>query len=241
MMLRSIISSRLFLLCLSSLVTIACTGKGVKASKLDSKESIEEEEFDPHSNKELIVTFKNERTQLSYKINPNDEDLYIKLSGGEVAGIAPAAQQLERSNSQPIQVTQTVQSPQAPAQITKAAEVTEPKEDSMSEDLKRQLEPNDTELQKVGLPPEDATDRVLSDIRKAQEALYKNDLGNAEKLVRNSLGIKETAEGFSLLGSIHYIRKDKARAVDSWKRSLELDPNNQDVREMIFQIDRLEK
>lgn len=217
---------------------IACSGKGVKASELDYKESIEEEVLDPHSDKELIVTFKNERVQLSYKINPNDEDLYIKLSGGEVTGLAPAAQQLE---TQPIHEAQTGQPPQAPAKITKAAEVNQPKEDSMSEDLKRQLEPNDTELKKVGLPPEDATDRVLSDIRKAQEALYKNDLGKAEKLVRNSLGIKETAEGFSLLGSIHYIRKDKPRAVDAWKRSLELDPNNQDVREMIFQMDRLEK
>lgn len=178
---------------------------------------------------ELKIYFKNDRAALEYTIDPNDEDLYIQMDGGQARSKEVPSQ--KPTPQAPINITQTVQNPanspsQAPSQ---------PKED-FAEQLKRQLEEEAPADSSAGLPKEDATDRVLSDIRKAQKALYNNDLGKAEKLVRNSLGIRETAEGFALLGTIHYMRKDNPRAMDAWNRSLILDPSNQQIQTMINKV-----
>lgn len=183
----------------------------------------------------LKVSFENDRASIEYTIDPNDEDLYIQFTGGEIETEPLPGQ--ARENLQPFQITQTVQTP-APAAQPPAESVPELETSSLDEDDKdfEALDSNQQETQ-VGIPDEDATDRVLSDIRKAQQALYSNELGKAEKLVRNSLGIRETADGFALLGTIHYMRKDNPRAIDAWQRSLAIDPAQNQIKKMITKLE----
>lgn len=236
MMLRSIISSRLFLAGLSMAALIGCSKKTV-----DANPSIEytDEDSAPtktasHKSGKLKVTFINERAKLEYTIDPNDEDLFIQLSSQPKTKKPSKSKSSEPiSPQQPMQITQNVSTPSSPQAEEKGSE---PKD--FAEELRKQLEEEKQEEDKVGIPEEDATDRVLSDIRKAQKALYNNELGNAEKLVRNSLGIRETAEGFALLGTIHYMRKDNRRALDAWQRSLSLDPSNQQIKDMIYKVEK---
>lgn len=187
-----------------------------------------EDAEDGYRRGELKIYFKNDRAALEYTIDPNDEDLYIQMDGGQAR--SEAVQSPKPTPQAPINITQTVQNPSnTPAPASSQAE------EDFAEQLKKQLEEPPVDSS-AGMPDEDATDRVLSDIRKAQKALYNNDLGKAEKLVRNSLGIRETAEGFALLGTIHYMRKDNPRALDAWNRSLILDPSNQQIQTMINKV-----
>jgi hypothetical protein len=73
--------------------------------------------------------------------------------------------------------------------------------------------------------PDSVTRRVVGAIRKAQEAFYKGRYQDADAEARKSVALWPTAEGWALLGSVAWVRGDKAEARKSWLRARELDPD----------------
>jgi len=77
------------------------------------------------------------------------------------------------------------------------------------------------------------TEDVIAGIYKSQKLFYEKKYKDALYEVRKSLKKKETAIGRALEGSIYFTLGDIDSAIMSWKKAIELNPDMDDVREIL--------
>lgn len=68
-------------------------------------------------------------------------------------------------------------------------------------------------------------DETLRLIILAQTAFYQRNLNQALEYVNNSLNIYETAQGYALKGSLHYLKGNKAEAQKNWAKATRFNPD----------------
>lgn len=71
----------------------------------------------------------------------------------------------------------------------------------------------------------DKVDRTLRLIILAQTEFYKRDFDRAFKYVDESLNLYETAQGYALKGSLHYLRGNKIEAQQNWEKAMHFNPS----------------
>ncbi|RMF58213.1 MAG: hypothetical protein D6743_17935 [Calditrichaeota bacterium] len=113
-------------------------------------------------------------------------------------------------------------------QIMKGDSVIYPREDSTEApealtDLKPGKKPADENL----------TDELIRDINEAQNLFYQERYDDALRILRASLEKRETAAAYALGGSIYYVNGNLKQAVKAWENALKIDPDLDEVRQMV--------
>ena len=101
------------------------------------------------------------------------------------------------------------------------------------EDKESALEDLITGLRKKKKDQEDLTDDIIQDINLAQKLFYKKHFDQALKVLQASLEKKKTATAYSLGGSIYFVSGEIDAAVRAWENALKIDPDLEDVRELV--------
>jgi predicted negative regulator of RcsB-dependent stress response len=86
--------------------------------------------------------------------------------------------------------------------------------------------------------PATVTNKVISEIRIAQERFYKKEYESALEHINKSIAMHGTAEGYAVRGSVLFMldRTDEAR--ESWKKALQLNPDMPGLNDMIQMLDK---
>ncbi len=85
---------------------------------------------------------------------------------------------------------------------------------------------------------EDLTEDIISDINLAQKLFYERKYDKALQVLQESLQKKRTATAYALGGSIYYVNGDVDAAVAAWKNALSINPNLQELKELILRYKR---
>lgn len=100
-------------------------------------------------------------------------------------------------------------------------------------------------LQEPALPAacekqEESLERLARGVAEAQSHLAGRKLDQAQITLNTLVGEFETVSVLhDLLGNVHYLRKDLSSALESYRRSYELNPNNSETFRMIKKIESL--
>lgn len=101
------------------------------------------------------------------------------------------------------------------------------------EDKESALEDLITGLKKKKKDQEDLTDDIIQDINLAQKLFYEKHFDQALKVLQASLEKKKTATAYSLGGSIYFVSGEIDEAVKAWENALKIDPDLEEVRELV--------
>ena len=152
------------------------------------------------------------------RINPNDQDYYLVFNGKKSNPIAASLGQ---------------------NQMNQMGEASAPKEsiymppqsheymDSLNYDNQNTL---DSTSDKV-------TERLLKLIHQAQSAFYDKEYEKCYELLEQSLKIKKTAEAYAMMGSLNYVQNRSGIAIQYWKESLKINPDQPDIKKAIESIE----
>jgi len=88
---------------------------------------------------------------------------------------------------------------------------------------------------KKRMADEHLTDEIMRDINLAQRLFYARKYEEALRTLKASLQKKRTATAYALGGSIYYVNGDIEAAVNAWENALEINPNLEDVRQLVMQ------
>jgi len=88
---------------------------------------------------------------------------------------------------------------------------------------------------KKRMADEHLTDEIMRDINLAQRLFYARKYEEALRTLKASLQKKRTATAYALGGSIYYVNGDIDAAVNAWENALEINPNLEDVRQLVMQ------
>jgi tetratricopeptide (TPR) repeat protein len=197
-----------------SLFFIACTGKSVQG-KYTAKESRVYSE-DPKAEARITILFKNQNGEVRALIDPNYQDYHLDFRGNpsnESKIIQPQFQEIPNTNTEN-QTNQTVPINNIPTETP----VT-----------------NDSIQKKTSLDPE--LQKNLVELNQlAQEAFYKKNYQEAEKIMQKSIDLHPTAQAYALLGSIAFMQEHSERAKMYWMRSLELNPSQPIINESLLKL-----
>lgn len=86
---------------------------------------------------------------------------------------------------------------------------------------------------KDGMGGEHLTDEIVRDINLAQRLFYERKYEEALRTLKASLQKRKTATAYALGGSIYYVNGDVAAAVNAWENALEINPNLEEVRQLV--------
>lgn len=81
---------------------------------------------------------------------------------------------------------------------------------------------------------EELMDEIFQDINLAQKLFYQKRYNEALKILQASLQKKKTSTAYALGGSIYYVNGDIEEAVKAWENALKINPNLEDVRQLIM-------
>lgn len=84
---------------------------------------------------------------------------------------------------------------------------------------------NSTELKEYETTLQQNVDETLRLIILAQTSFYQRDLNKALEYVNNSIEIFETAQGYALKGSLHYLNGEKGEAQKNWAKATRFNPD----------------
>ncbi len=101
------------------------------------------------------------------------------------------------------------------------------------EDKDATLEDLITKMAKKKNNKEDLTDDIIQDINLAQKLFYEKHFEQALKVLQASLEKKKTATAYSLGGSIYFVSGEVNEAVKAWENALKIDPDLEEVRELV--------
>lgn len=160
---------------------------------------------------EMNISFKTDRGMITYEVNPDDEDIFITMKGGNAIIDTGTAVDM------PLELPQS----KASGQMQGTGGTGNTEESKLEQNL-----PDDV----------DRTDEVLALIRKAQELFYKKEYEEALKTVDQAIAIKGTAEGHALKGTVYYMLGENGRAEKSWKAALKINPDMPGVDDMIQKV-----
>mgnify|MGYP000968119074 CR=1 FL=1 len=193
----------------------ACTSAQPVIKRGDTSKSFSPEE-EPEA-QVLTIRYSNQSTSIKMDVDPFDEDLYIDMRGGrhKVTG------QEALEPAKPIIIRDTIR-----------------EEQKGSEPNKSQDKPQEGMKSPEKLDPAKANDKVLAQIRKAQEFFYKNQYEDALDAVNKSLQIQPTAEGYALMGSIYYMMAENEWAIHNWRNALDMNPDMVEIQKMLEKIQR---
>jgi tetratricopeptide (TPR) repeat protein len=77
------------------------------------------------------------------------------------------------------------------------------------------------------------TDEIIRDINLAQKLFYERRYAEALNVLQASLQKKKTATAYALGGSIYFVNGEIESAVQAWENALQINPNLEDVRQLI--------
>ncbi len=77
------------------------------------------------------------------------------------------------------------------------------------------------------------TDEIIRDINLAQKLFYERRYAEALNVLQASLQKKQTATAYALGGSIYFVNGEIESAVQAWENALQINPNLEDVRQLI--------
>lgn len=101
-----------------------------------------------------------------------------------------------------------------------------------SDDKRSELDDLITKLGKKG-KSENLTDDIIRDINMAQKFFYEKRYEQALTVLKTSLEKKPTATAYSLGGSIYFVNGEIGEAVKAWENALKIDPDLNEVRELV--------
>lgn len=174
----------------------------------------------------LSMTYQNAGSSLQLALDPYDENLHIEMS---------------RSPIEPDLLMPPEEKPTAKTyQKDTLVVMHENSEQTLTEAVPPPPVPSvddEEDLSEEEPVWEEVTDEVLADIRRAQEAFYKQDYSTALKLVKRAQARRPTAEGYALQGSIHYMTGDRSAARFYWTEALNINPDMPEVVDAIAKLD----
>jgi hypothetical protein len=89
----------------------------------------------------------------------------------------------------------------------------------------------------TGKASESAQNELAKGIAQIHRQVSRKNFDDAIRLLDNLLARHpRVATLYDLLGGIHYLRKDSSRALDAFKRSLELDPSNAETSRLVEKL-----
>lgn len=151
----------------------------------------------------LKIRFNTANGGIEYRLNPEDQDIYITVNTKSVTN-----SEFESLNN-----------------------------DSSNTDKDNEHNLVDS-IALSKMTSKELTEKVLANLRKAQEAFYKNDYDQALEYTNKSLDLKKTAEGFALEGSIYYMQDKLQEAQISWNKALQINPDIPGVMDMLKRINK---
>lgn len=213
----------------SLLHLVGCGSTQGKPESADfpSKNNLKSTKENP-SRSAVEITHSNQSAKVKLNLDVYSQDVYIKMTGKQSAPLMENSnvKSAETANLEPIPSTSGA--PNKPKSLAPTPTEISPQAWEEVKDL-------------PPLPKSDSSksieiNQVIAEIRKAQEFFYQQKFPEALEMTESSLNKKETAEGFALKGSIHYVMGDKAPALEAWKQSLKLNPDMPKVVHMIQKI-----
>jgi hypothetical protein len=89
----------------------------------------------------------------------------------------------------------------------------------------------------TGKSNESAQNELARGIANIHKQVAKKNLDDAIRMIDNLLArYPRVATLYDLLGGVHYLRKDSNRALDAFKRSLDLEPNNAETSRLVEKL-----
>lgn len=207
---------------------------------------------------EINISVKKGNMKMNLNIDPTYSDLYFDINLKDIdvedAEVPKDYRQKEKSKAKAEELEKTAQQERLLNQIDEMMRALEKSRQS-EKDLKDQKDKNqkDREQQekakeletkakeleakerekKEVLTKREIDNKNFEHIEKSQKLYYKKKYGLALKEVQEGLKLNPTAMGYALEGTIYLALDDTTSAVNSWKKSLEINPNMKDIKELL--------
>ena len=221
-----------------SLFLMGCGGSKAAATTENTEKAKASEDGPAYtSTANVTVTFKNKNTNVAVTLDPYDEDIYLNLTGTAFKDVEVMNTGNQANQKKPGQ-NPFNQKPDKPNPYTHPEEAAEAEE---KENKKPKIkEGEEYQARELNLPPKERTKAVLKEIQKAQDHFYKKEYDRAIESAKSSIDAKETAQGYSLLGSIYYMKGNVSAAMANWNKALSIDPDMKEVKEMMEKVHQKE-
>ncbi len=203
----------------ASFLLSACSGPSVsgKISPKAKKHKLEALERAPGAPSEIEMEFVNNQGKVKVRINPNDQDYHLVFKGKRSTPIPNATETSHNVDKKTQRDTLIIQQ-------------NGPAGSSLDSLVKNSEMPLDSTSDKM-------TKRLLQLLHEAQSAFYDKDYEKCHQLLEQSLVIKKTAEAYAMMGSLNYVQNRSGLAVQFWKYSLAINPEQADIKKAIESIE----
>lgn len=217
-------------------------------TKADSVTTMRSSSSGETKNRTLMeMEYGNQSSKMKLNLDVQSQDVYIRMSGRPLGSEAPQkilpwkkptsldsawnAEQNAGPHANSQQSSPTVNINLAPnGQPANSATPAQP--------IANNTQPNNSknptsilDSTKIG-----NTDKVVSQIRKAQEYFYKKHYAEARDMVEKSLLEQPTAEGWALLGSTRWMLGDSTGAGMAWTEAQKLNPDLPSLNTMLEKL-----
>ncbi len=174
---------------------------------------------------QVKISYGNRSSKMSMVLDIDNNDVFIQMNGRPASMAEKKYPWLEGKGEE--------NKPSSNAQLpeNKAAPKLNPEDEGSEDGWGDVMDiPRKSDLNREGL------ERVLAEIRRAQEWFYQKKYPEALDMTKLSIQKQETAEAYALMGSILFMMGDKQGARESWIQSLRLNPDMPSVSAMLERL-----
>jgi tetratricopeptide (TPR) repeat protein len=178
-----------------------------------------------NNSSQMKIRFQNQLGEMEYLLDPTDEDVAISMTGKPVR---------EPKNSDKAEQILPPSNTSKPETVFVAPQKNP---DQNAKNSAQNLDSIAPPLSIADAPQNDSLLRkVVSEIRKAQEFFYAKNYENALSSCEKANGMRETAEAYSLIGSIYYVKNQRDLALKAWIKALVLNPDLPSVTKLVKKL-----
>ena len=222
------------LICVLLLYICGCSSSqpSEEENAMDDKKTIQLKPGPPEkSPTRMQITYANKSSKMTVNLDLNSQDVYLDMKGNQETPKTLTDEEIFDENWEDNETPKEKHSDKK-----KTDEKKEPQE--VAQDWDKDSNPPSVDSAAVSKPAADEkTQKVLSEVRKAQELFYKKKYDEAMEMIDQSLQKQETAEGHALKGTIYYVQNNPEAAKTSWKKSLKLNPDMPNIVRMLEKVE----